>query len=301
MGKVIISVGLLVCIIITICNFWEDDIIYLYKKTMMDYKYKDNISTNDYYLEDNFLYFDNFTNIEINNKQELINSIYYSINSGQSETSKYCGKDYVGCNKDINDIFNNGQLLTLINNFVHPFNNYQNITSSMEYDKFISIKIERIYSENEINQIEDIVDNIIENNLTDDMTDREKIKVIHDYIINNTKYDEAKEEGKSAYKSTTAYGVLIEGYGICSGYADAMVIFLNKLGIINYKMDNDVHAWNLVYLDNEWLHLDLTWDDPVSNTKEDILSHDYFLLTSEELKKIDDEFHYYDENIFLEA
>ena len=33
------------------------------------------------------------------------------------------------------------------------------------------------------------------------------------------------------YESNTAYGVLFEGYGICSGYADVMGIFLNRYNI----------------------------------------------------------------------
>ena len=61
----------------------------------------------------------------------------------------------------------------------------------------------------------------------------EKIKKIHDYIIDSTKYDTLKTDNihDETYKSNTAYGVLIQGYGICSGYSDTISIFLNELGI----------------------------------------------------------------------
>ena len=76
-----------------------------------------------------------------------------------------------------------------------------------------------------------------------------------------------------------------------------MAIFLTKLGVVNYKIattaedlkDSETgHIWNAVYLDGQWLHMDLTWDDPVTNTGENLLHHKYFLVTTEEMKKADD-------------
>ena len=49
-----------------------------------------------------------------------------------------------------------------------------------------------------------------------------------------------------------------------------------------------------------WLHLDLTWDDPVTSTGEDVVDYDYFLVTSEELNKLENEQHTFDESIYLE-
>ena len=133
------------------------------------------------------------------------------------------------------------------------------------------------------------------------MPTREKIRVIHDYIIDHTEYDKLKYDNKqdNTYKSNTAYGVLIQGYGTCNGYADAMAIFLNKLNIINYKISNDDHIWNLVYLDGKWYHLDLTWDDPISDIS---VSRDtYFLIDTKTLEKINDGTHKFDKAIYKEA
>ena len=66
-----------------------------------------------------------------------------------------------------------------------------------------------------------------------------------------------------------------------------MGIFLNKMGITNYKVSNDTHVWNMVYLDGNWLHLDVTFDDPVSSNGKNYLSHDYFLISTERLKELD--------------
>ena len=133
------------------------------------------------------------------------------------------------------------------------------------------------------------------------MSTKEKIKVIHDYIINNTNYDTLKTNNinDATYKSNTAYGVLIQGYGICSGYSDAMAIFLDKFNIINYKVSNDEHIWNLVYLDGKWLHLDLTWDDPISD--KNVTRDNYFLIDTNTLEKLDDNSHYFNSSIFSET
>ena len=153
----------------------------------------------------------------------------------------------------------------------------------------------------EIIQISSRVDEIVQRNLNSNMSVREKVKSIHDYIINNTEYDilKSKDIHNNTYRSNTAYGVLFQGYGICSGYSDTMKLFLDKLNIINYKVSNDQHIWNLVYLDGKWLHLDLTWDDPVSD--KNITRDNYFLISYQNLKTLDDDVHYFDGKIFKEA
>ena len=67
-----------------------------------------------------------------------------------------------------------------------------------------------------------------------------------------------------------------------------------KFGIKNFKvatelMQEDIsgHVWNAVYLDGKWLHLDLTWDDPVSDDGKDYLQRKYFLINSSELEEAD--------------
>ena len=78
-----------------------------------------------------------------------------------------------------------------------------------------------------------------------------------------------------------------------------MKLFLDKLNIINYKISNDQHIWNLVYLDGTWYHLDLTWDDPVSD--KNITRDNYFLITTKNLESLDDDVHYFNYDVFTEA
>ncbi len=79
-----------------------------------------------------------------------------------------------------------------------------------------------------------------------------------------------------------------------------MQLFLEKMGIKSYRISSDKHIWNAVYLDNTWYHLDLTWDDPITNTNADYLSHDYFLISTKQLSELNTEQHNFNKNIFNE-
>ena len=135
----------------------------------------------------------------------------------------------------------------------------------------------------------------------DTMTTEEKIKAAHDYIINHSQYDVARSDHNIIeYQSDTAYGPLLQGYSLCGGYTDAMALFLNDLQLKNYKIASDSHIWNGVYLNNEWLHLDLTWDDPITSDGSNLLEYRFFLIPTDMLKFLEPQQHIYDETIYQE-
>lgn len=304
-GKAILVTGFIAIVVVTICAFQKDKIVYKYYEYTIDKKYS-KININDYYKDDNFNYVDDYTESGIKNRNDLINSIYYAINSGTDYIERYIDSDYTNYINDINTLtaYNGAEfkkVISTLNNFVHPYNSSNNVKISYGGDYKIGITINRAYTKDEINEINNKVDKILNENVNNNMPPKEKIRVIHDYIIDHTEYDKLKYENKNddTYKSNTAYGVLIEGYGTCNGYADAMEIFLDKINIINYKISNEEHIWNLVYLDGKWYHLDLTWDDPISDIN--INRDTYFLISTKTLEKINDGTHTFDKNIYSEA
>lgn len=304
-GKAILVTGFIAIVVVTICAFQKDKIVYKYYEYTIDKKYS-KININDYYKDDNFNYVDDYTESGIKNRNDLINSIYYAINSGTDYIERYIDNDYTNYINDINTLtaYNGAEfkkVISTLNNFVHPYNSSNNVKISYGGDYKIGITINRAYTQDEINEINNKVDKILNENVNNNMPPKEKIRVIHDYIINHTEYDKLKYENKNddTYKSNTAYGVLIEGYGTCNGYADAMEIFLDKMNIINYKISNEEHIWNLVYLDGKWYHLDLTWDDPISETN--INRDTYFLITTKTLEELNDGTHNFDKKIYSEA
>lgn len=304
-GKAILVTGFIAIVVVTICAFQKDKIVYKYYEYTIDKKYS-KININDYYKDDNFNYVDDYTESGIKNRNDLINSIYYAINSGTDYIERYIDSDYTNYINDINTLtaYNGAEfkkVISTLNNFVHPYNSSNNVKISYGGDYKIGITINRAYTQDEINEINNKVDKILSENVNNNMPPKEKIRVIHDYIIDHTEYDKLKYENKNddTYKSNTAYGVLIEGYGTCNEYADAMEIFLDKMNIINYKISNEEHIWNLVYLDGKWYHLDLTWDDPISDIN--INRDTYFLISTKTLEKINDGTHTFDKNIYSEA
>lgn len=249
-----------------------------------------------YALNESFEFVSSTTDFTPLSKQDLKNIIYTTVDSGWNNFTFYCPNEYSKCVKDIMDITNDQEILTHLNNFVSPYNSFSNIKTTISDSGEITLNIKYLYTDDKINAINKKIDEVLKNNINDSMDDYEKIKVIHDYIINNAKYDvKRNNENISQYNSYIAYGPLIEGYATCNGYTDAMALFLNKLGYKNFKIattpdDKNLtgHIWNAVYLNNKWLHLDVTWDDPVSEDDKDYLLHKYFLITDEELKKADE-------------
>lgn len=244
--------------------------------------------SNDYTKNKDYAFVKHTTDFEPDSYSDLINIFYTLLDQGWDEFTFYCPSSYTTCLDDVTKISKDKVLLSSINNYVHPYNSYSSV--KIIYDELgeVTIKIAHLYTKDEINKINIKINQIYANIINDTMDRETKVKTIHDYIINNTKYDIDKaNNGKSNYDSSRATGVLFEGYGICSGYTDVMAIFLNKIGVDNFKVSSDTHIWNAINYNNNWYHIDATWDDPVSQSGVDSLSHDYFIINTQQLKNLD--------------
>ena len=243
---------------------------------------------NKYYKDYDFLFIKNTDNYTPYSYNDLLNIFYSVINNGWDEFTFYCPSEYSDCINDVELISNNQVLLSQINDFASPFNSFDEINTLYDETGEITISLNNTYTKEEQNIINEKLDSIISSNINDSMTLEQKLKSLHDYIINTTKYDIDKNNtGESIYHSSTAYGALIEGFATCNGYADAYALMLDRLGVKNYRITSDTHIWNAVYINDEWLHIDLTWDDPVSESGKDYLEHNYFLVDNDTLEKED--------------
>lgn len=308
MKKLLTPIICLICILVVLLNTdpITDRIIFFLNQTNTT---KIEIK-NNYYKSNNYIFVSNTDNFTPYGIEDILNIMYSIINSGTTNFTFYCPKEYTNCVNDMKEITKDKTLLTHLNNFVHPFNSFSSIEASISDSGEIIIKVNYLYTEEETEQIEAKVKELINTLITPDITeDYDKIKTIHDYIINNTKYD---LENSDEMKSHKAYGPLFNNVATCNGYTDLMAIFLTEMGYDNYKVatteeigDNtEGHVWNAVKIDNIWYHLDLTWDDPVSSDGEDYLYHKYFLIDTEELQTADANItstdHVFDESIYSE-
>lgn len=69
------------------------------------------------------------------------------------------------------------------------------------------------------------------------------------------------------YEDYTAYGALIDGEAVCSGYASAFVALARRCGLEAYIVKSDTHAWNVIKLDDgQYYNVDVTWNDTQQET-----------------------------------
>ena len=74
---------------------------------------------NEYYRDYDFSYAQNTSDFVPKNKKDLTNIYYTIVNSGMSNFTFYCPKDYTDCISDVNDIANDQNMISNLNNFVH--------------------------------------------------------------------------------------------------------------------------------------------------------------------------------------
>ncbi|OPZ94902.1 MAG: Xyloglucanase Xgh74A precursor [Firmicutes bacterium ADurb.Bin419] len=98
------------------------------------------------------------------------------------------------------------------------------------------------------------IDFIVSKLTSSDMSDHEKEKLIHDYILSNIEYTDD-------VMYSNAYSALFFGKTNCEGYAMLTHKMLKAAGIENIIVTNEDHAWNIVKINNNWYHLDTTWND----------------------------------------
>ena len=281
---------------------YKDEIYIYYRENILKVKENIKINRNEYFKNKDYKYVQNTNDFVAKDKKHLLNIFYTVINSGQTEFTFYCDDNYKDCTKDIVELVNNEETLSNINNFVHPYNSFKKVSTT--YDKYgeINLKIEKVYTQEDIELINNKVNEIVNKEIKSNMKDKEKIETIHNYIINHGRYatDSIREKNKDK-EYNKANDILIDGYGLCSSYADAMAIFLYKFGIDNYKIASSEHIWNLVNINNKWLHLDLTWDDPITSNNKDKLEKLFLLIDNKELKKLNVKKHDYNKEIYIEA
>lgn len=154
-----------------------------------------------------------------------------------------------------------------------------------------SMKVNYTYSKEEIRsmqaEIDEETDKIL-SMITPDMNDYDIVKLFHDYIIINCTYD------TDAKNPNSIYGTLVEKDALCQGYSQSFTYLCSLAGIDSFivlGVANEPHMWNVVKMDGDYYHVDLTWDDPDRAKSPDSVRYDYFGLTDDrirELRQFDD-------------
>ena len=125
------------------------------------------------------------------------------------------------------------------------------------------------------------VKKVIKNNITSSMSDLEKVRFVHDWMVKNIAYDTSEKNLNYTFSEA-----ILEKKAVCQGYSETFMVFMELMGIpVKYvpSVKSGNHAWNMVKVSGKWYHIDVTWDDPLG--MDDITNnhpvYDFFLQSSE--------------------
>ena len=114
-------------------------------------------------------------------------------------------------------------------------------------------------------------------------TDAQKVKLIHDLIIDKVEYNQTlynnNFKNEDTQYSQSVYSVFCTDLTVCAGYSQAFEMMCNGSGIdavavtSTVIIGNDItgHEWNKVRINDSWYNVDCTWDDVDSK-----IYYDYF-------------------------
>ncbi len=132
----------------------------------------------------------------------------------------------------------------------------------------------------------------IAQNIITTMTDFEIELAVHDWLCDISDYDDdaaaslETDESDDYANAWTAYGLIVEGRAVCAGYAGALQLVLNYLGIpcaaLRVRSEGEMHMICITQIEGEWVYIDPTWNDKSACDLE--YTHDYFNLNYDEIK-----------------
>ena len=134
------------------------------------------------------------------------------------------------------------------------------------------------------------IDHIIWEVTRSGMSNLEKARAVHDWLVKNIRYD-------TSYSSYHIDTLLATRSAVCQGYAEFYAVALSEMGmqarVVTGTAQNssssgtESHAWNAVKMDDgKWYFVDVTWDDPMINGHSNYpdgsnMSMNYFMITNE--------------------
>ncbi len=132
------------------------------------------------------------------------------------------------------------------------------------------------------------------------VSNREKARAIHDWMIKNITYDfdmMAKMDAGKSFEaitgvSPTALLTLKKRSGICAEFSILAAALLRSSGIrakvVSGQTPRGAHSWSRAWIDNHWIEIDTTWDQGgfgefYFDTAPDVFIKDHTFETETEL------------------
>lgn len=205
--------------------------------------------------------------------QDVVSAVY---------TSSYYLADSVTlrCSSSLDWAFTDTYTISTIlyNNGFLNWNLYSNKEGSMHTYTISNIvylsgfRIARLVSLGQESQIQDNKERailstargIVDKAQSNGNTTLEVERYLHDWLCLNVNYQNADNINSP---ENTAIGALYYGKAECDGYSDAFYLLCSLAGIpvsfLRGTTDGNTgyHIWNIVYIKDTWVQVDVTWDD----------------------------------------
>lgn len=266
-------------------------------------------------------YYDQFDNIAYRNVYDQINNaasnFHNSNTNGEYNDGNYYVAFVLSVSKKDWDVIGDKGLKQVINAVLadHPeyfwMSNdflYQSSTTESGLTYYlVTIKCYNMYANGTSREVAKNNLNITVGNyatsIDEALPDHIKAYLIHNAIIEDVYFrNDILEKTEENIWAFTADGIFNSKYksGLSSAYAKAYKAILDELGIPCIYVEGDyvledenkdevstniVEAWNEVYLNGNWYIVSLSLDDPETTTGKDVLTYDYFNITSEAASK----------------
>lgn len=193
---------------------------------------------------------------------ELKNSMYnHMVNRDSTFSFYYTGSDTIDLLKKVSEEDD------YLERSISKFETYTSSTECLVKVYYRTTKEQEDYIDS---QLKSIVYNLIDPR----MSESEIVGAINDYIVRLYNYD-------NTLQSDNVYSALTKKETTCQGYAMTAYKMFRYAGIqvrlISGTMNGTPHGWNLVNIDGNWYHIDLTNNDNIIRNK--------YLLKSDEFMK----------------
>ena len=131
----------------------------------------------------------------------------------------------------------------------------------------------------EIAKINAVMDELSEG-LEELAFDEDKVLLIHDRLALYTAYD-------TTLAKRNAHDLFVDGKAVCEGYSSAFYALASRAGVkVGFVTSEKIkHIWNAVCINDKWYHVDVTWDDPVTDRLGNV-RHNYFLKSNDALLEL---------------
>ena len=125
-----------------------------------------------------------------------------------------------------------------------------------------------------LQEIDAEVDNIVAR-IGSGWSDLEKVLWVNDYICDTYQYDYEYVNDPVNVRDDL-YSMVHYKSGTCQGYTKLFKAVMDKLGIeCSFSSSSQIsHVWNIVKVDGNWYHIDVTWNDNLSTRGRILLSSD---------------------------